>query len=179
MTVDVRTEGYAQAILQIARAEDQLDVIEAELFQVARAVESSPELTDSLSDRRVSVDRRISIVEDLIEGKASRLTLSLVSFLVTAERIRQLPDIADEFVAKAAASRQKAVADVRSAMPLDDETLERLRVGLNRATGKDVEIKLVVDPTLVGGIIARVGDIVIDGSIRSRLEGLRDALQVR
>jgi F-type H+-transporting ATPase subunit delta len=65
---------------------------------------------------------------------------------------------------------------VRSAIPLEDETVERLRSALAKATGKQVEVKVVVDPTVVGGIVARVGDTVIDGSIARRVESLRQAV---
>jgi len=65
---------------------------------------------------------------------------------------------------------------VRSAIELDDETVARLAVSLSKATGKQVEVKTVVDPAVLGGIVARVGDTVIDGSLRHRLEELRDKL---
>ncbi|MFQ5967285.1 MAG: ATP synthase F1 subunit delta [Acidimicrobiia bacterium] len=170
-------DGYAQAIFGIARSEGQLEELEDELFQVARGIEGSTELRDTLSDRRIPVERRMGIIEELIAGKATRLTLALVEFLVAAERIRELPRIADEFVALAAAERQKAVAEVRSAVPLDTEMVDRLTEALGRATEKEVEVKIVVDPSIVGGVVARIGDTVIDGSIRSRLVGLRQALR--
>ena len=66
-----------------------------------------------------------------------------------------------------------------TAFELDDATVQRLAEALSRATGKQVEVKTVVDPSLVGGVVARVGDTVIDGSLRHRLEGLRQALQRR
>jgi F-type H+-transporting ATPase subunit delta len=72
-----------------------------------------------------------------------------------------------------------AVAEIRSAVPLDDETIERLAAALSKATGKKLEVKAVVDESVVGGIVARVGDVVIDGSIASRVESLRHAVQSR
>jgi F-type H+-transporting ATPase subunit delta len=68
------------------------------------------------------------------------------------------------------------VGEVRTAIPLDDEQRRRLTEALERATGKKIELKVIVDPSVVGGIVARVGDTVIDGSIRHRLEQLREAL---
>ena len=69
------------------------------------------------------------------------------------------------------------MAEIRSAVELDDETVRRLEAALGRATGKQIEAKVVVDPSVVGGIVARVGDTVIDGSVRRRLETLRHALR--
>jgi F-type H+-transporting ATPase subunit delta len=79
----------------------------------------------------------------------------------------------------AASSRDKAVAEVRSAVPLDEETVQRLTAALGRATGKEVEVKVVVDPSVIGGIVARVGDTVIDGSIAHRVDSVRQAVRSR
>jgi F-type H+-transporting ATPase subunit delta len=174
---DRRVEGYAAAILEIAEAEDQLERLEEELFQVARVVESSTELADRLGDRRIPVERRQAIVEELISPKASPLTLTLIELIIGAERTRDLAAIVDGFIAKAAAKRRRAVAEIRSAIPLNDEMVARLERALGVKTGKQVEVKVVVDPSVVGGISARVGDVVIDGTVRSRLEKLRQALQ--
>ena len=166
-------DAYAEAIFEIARAEDRLGRLEDELFQVARGLEGSTELSEALSDRRIPVDRRRAIVEDLVAGKASPVTLAIVDLLVSTERIRDLPNIVDRFVEMAAARRQRAVAEIRSAIPLDGATVGRLEAVLGRVTSKDVEARVIVDEGLIGGIVAKVGDVVIDGSVRSRLDELR------
>ena len=76
----------------------------------------------------------------------------------------------------AAGSRDKVVAEVRSAVALDDATVERLTAALARKTNKDVEVRVIVDPDVVGGIVARVGDVVIDGTVKTRLTKLREAV---
>jgi F-type H+-transporting ATPase subunit delta len=174
-----RIEGYAEAIFAIADAEGSLETVESELFTIARGIEASPELTDALADPRLPVERKEAILSDLVEGKASVLTAALVRFVAGLGRARELPAIADAFVAHAAEYRNRAVAEVRSAIPLDAETLQRLEEALGKATGKTVEVKLVVDPQVVGGVVATVGDTVIDGSVRHRLESLRQTLKSR
>ena len=72
--------------------------------------------------------------------------------------------------------RQHAVAEVRSAFPLDEQQRRRLEEALSRATGKTVEVKVVVDPSVVGGAVAQVGDVVFDGSVRTRLVEARRQL---
>ncbi|MGD2043458.1 MAG: F0F1 ATP synthase subunit delta, partial [Acidimicrobiia bacterium] len=84
--------------------------------------------------------------------------------------------IASAVAEAAASSRDRAVAEVRSAVPLDDATVSRLTESLGRATGKKVEVKVVVDPSVIGGIVARVGDTVIDGSIARRVDSVRQAV---
>jgi F-type H+-transporting ATPase subunit delta len=174
-----RTEGYAEAIFAIAVAEGRLESVEDELFTIARAIDASPELADALADPRIPADRKEAILSDLLEGKASNLTSSFVQFVTRLGRARELPAMADAFVAHAAEARNRAVAEVRAAVPLDAETLAKLEAALGKATGKNIEVKLVVDPTVLGGIVATIGDTVIDGSIRHRLDSLRKTLQSR
>ncbi|MGH8936688.1 MAG: ATP synthase F1 subunit delta [Acidimicrobiia bacterium] len=174
-----RIPGYASAIFEVATAEGKLDEVEDELFRVARTLEASSELRDALADPRLPAERKQAVIGDLLEDKASPVTRALVALVVGLGRAKQLPQIADLLVERAAAERNKAVAEVRTAVPLDKRTLDRLAKGLSKATGKQVEVKLVVDPSVIGGVVARVGNTVIDGSVRHRLESLREKLNTR
>jgi F-type H+-transporting ATPase subunit delta len=171
-----RIDAYAAALFEVARAEGSLDRVEEELFRVARTIEGSDELRGTLTDQAVPVERRQGIVEDLLGSRASNVTTALVSFVVGSGRSKDLPAIIDRLVERAAEERSQAVAEVRSAIPLDDSQKERLAAALGKATGKNISVKVVVDPSILGGIVAQVGDTVIDGSVRSRLNQLREAL---
>lgn len=174
MATEDQIDGYATAILEFAKAEGQLATIGDELFQVARTFESSAELRDSLSDPRLPIERKQAIVSDLLGTRASALTVNLVNFVIGVGKGRDLSAIVDRLVAKAAAARSRAVAEVRSAIELDADTVRRLEEKLGAATGKTVEAKVVVDPSILGGIVATVGDVVIDGSVKGRLQDLRE-----
>ncbi|MGI8792380.1 MAG: ATP synthase F1 subunit delta, partial [Acidimicrobiales bacterium] len=102
------------------------------------------------------------------------VTKALVSFVVGAGRSRALPDIIDRMVALAAESRSEEVAEVRSAVPLNDDQINRLAAALSKRTGKKVSVKVIVDSKILGGIVAHVGYTVIDGSIRHRLDQLKE-----
>ncbi len=171
-----RGEAYANALLEVARAEGQLAEVEDELFRFARTFEASDDLRMALTDPLLPVERRVAVVEDLLGSKALRSSVALVLLVVSAGRAFELPEIVDRFVELAAAERRRAVAEVRSAVPLSSDQVERLRQALNHATGKNVEVKVVVDPSVLGGIITTVGDIVIDGSVRHRLEQMKEQL---
>jgi F-type H+-transporting ATPase subunit delta len=179
MPTDPRIDGYAAAILEVAKAEGELARVGDELFRIARAFESSPELREALTDPRLPVERKKAVVDDLLTGKTSTLAVNLVNFVVGVGMSSDLPAIADRLAERAAAERNKVIAEVRSAIELDDATVARLSESLSRATGKDVEVKTVVDPTVVGGIVARVGDTVIDGSLSHRMQELRETLTRR
>ena len=116
------------------------------------------------------------MVRDILGARAHAMTISLISFLIEAGRTRELSKIAEGVVAIAAERRELAVAEVRSAVPLSDEQRTRMEAALSRATGRKVEVKVVLDPTVVGGVVARVGELVFDGSVATRLEEAKHAL---
>ncbi|MEE8407634.1 MAG: ATP synthase F1 subunit delta [Acidimicrobiia bacterium] len=172
-----RITGYANGIFELAKAEEELERVENELFTIAQALDDSPELRSTLTDPQLPMEKKQALIDDLIGGRASLLSVDLVQLIVSQGRASELSDIARALVKAAAASRDKAVAEVRSAVPLDEETIERLAAALGRATGKSVEVKVVVDESVIGGIVARVGDTVIDGSLARRVDSLRQAVE--
>ena len=171
-----RIDGYAQGIFDIARAEGALESVENELFQFSQLFQDNEQLREKLTDQSLPVEKRQAIVEDLLGQKASMLTVNLISFLVGTGRARELPEIVDRLVQRAAAERQREVAEVRSAIMLDAEQQRRLTEALEKSTGKQIELKVIQDPSVIGGLVARVGDTVIDGTVRRRLEQLRESL---
>jgi F-type H+-transporting ATPase subunit delta len=171
-----KVEAYARAMLEVARAEGHLAGVEDDLFRFARTLEASDDLRMGLTDPQLPVERRIAVIEELMGGKALVTSTALVSMIVAAGQGGDLPAIVDRFVELAASERKHEVAEVRSAVPLDDAQVQRLAAALGTATGKDVEVKVVVDPSVLGGIVARVGDTVIDGSVRHSLEQLKETL---
>lgn len=171
-----KVEAYAQAMLEVARAEGHLAAVEDDLFRFARTFEANDSLRHALTDPALPIERRIAVVDELMGGKALATSTALASLVVAAGQTGELPSIVDRFVELAATERKHELAEVRSAIPLDDKQIERLAVALGKATGKDVEVKVIVDPSVLGGIVARVGDTVIDGTIRHRLEQLKEQL---
>ena len=171
-----RIEGYASALFEIAKAEGTLDEVEDELFRFARTLEANDELRNTLTDEMVPSDRRQAIVEDLLGKKASPTTVNLVSFIIGSGRGRDLPAIVNRLGERAAAEKDRAVAEVRTAVPLTADQQARLAAALANATGRQIEMKVVVDPSVLGGVVAQVGDTVIDGTVRSSLDQLRTLL---
>lgn len=172
-----RVDAYADALFTVAQAEGALAEVEDELYRFARVLEGNDELREVLTDQSMPAERRKGVVADLLGDEASSVTANLVTFIVGAGRARELPAIVDRLVERAATDRNKVVAQVRSAIPLDDSQRARLAESLGAATGKSVEVKVLIDPEVLGGIIAQVGDTVIDGSVRTRLDQLRETLR--
>ena len=172
---DGRIDGYARGLFEIARAEGTLDEVEDELFRFARSYESSDALRNALTDEQIPAERRQAIVETLLGGKATRTTSQLISMVIGSGRGRDLPAIIDQLVARASSAKDLEVANVRVAVPLTQDQQQRLAAALANATGKQVNLKVVVDPAVLGGIVATIGDTVIDGTVRTRLAQLKSA----
>jgi F-type H+-transporting ATPase subunit delta len=169
-------EGYARALFEVARAEGTLDEVEDELFRFARSYESSDSLRAALTDEHIPAEKRQAIVEDLLGGKTTTTTIQLVSMVVGSGRSRDIPAIVDSLVARASSAKQLDVAEVRTAVALTDDQQARLKAALENATGKSINLKTVVDPSVVGGVVATIGDTVIDDTVRTRIEQLKSRL---
>ncbi|MEZ5170729.1 MAG: ATP synthase F1 subunit delta [Acidimicrobiia bacterium] len=176
MTDQDRVDAYATAAYETAVAEGALEAVEDELFRFARVLEGSDDLRMTLTDAATPIERRMAVVEQLLGGRAHQVTASFVLYVVGAGRARDLPAIADALVAKAATRKESAVAEVRSAVELDDATQQRVAQALSDATGQQITVKVVVDPAVMGGLVARIGDTVIDGTVRHRLEELKERI---
>ena len=176
MTTDETVAGYAQALLAIAQAEGALDRVQDELYAFAKAVEGNRELRESLTDAALPAENKRAVVEELLGERAHPLTATLAAFLVEAGQARRLGPIAEELAREAAARSEKRLAEVRTAVALTDQQRRKLEDALSKAAGQPVELKVVVDPTVVGGVVARLGDEVFDGSVASRLTDARQHL---
>jgi F-type H+-transporting ATPase subunit delta len=168
--------GYAQALLSVAEAEGALDRVEDELFAFSKAVEQNRELGQALTDPALPSENKKAVVAELLGDRAHPVTENLVGFVIESGRARELGGIVERLATVAAERRQEALAEVRSAVPLSDDQRERLREALSRATGRPVEVKVVVDPSVVGGIAARIGDEIFDGTVARRLADARQHL---
>jgi len=173
---DARIQGYARALFEIARAEGTLDEVEDELFRFARSYESSDELRSALTDDQVPAEKRQAIIEDLLGGKATSTTTQLVSMVVGSGRGRELPAIVDQLVQRAAGTKDLAVAEVRTAVALSSDQQDRIKAALENATGSSINLKAIVDPSVLGGVVATIGDTVIDDTVRTRIDQLKSRL---
>lgn len=168
-------DGYARALLDVVNAEGDAERLSDELVRVAQAFAESEELQGALSDTLLPFEKKQAIVSDLIGSRASAVTVSLVNMLVGVNRVKDLAPITKRMTAMAAESEGHVLAEVKSAIELDAATRERLVARLNEVTGKEVKLHVVIDPSVVGGLVAQVEDTLFDGSVRSRLLELREA----
>lgn len=165
-----------QAAFTVAEANGTLDATEEELFLFGRALDASPALQMALTDPAQSAGTKAAIVRDLVSGRATDATSEVLQYAVGHLHGRRIDSVVDELCALAAHQRERVVAEVRVAAPLEDAQSRRLAELLGRLKGRTVRLNVAVDPTVIGGVHVTIGDEVIDGTVASRMEQARRAV---
>ncbi|MGZ5353478.1 MAG: ATP synthase F1 subunit delta [Actinomycetota bacterium] len=173
---DELARGYAEAMFQVAEAEGELEAVETQLYAFAKLLERDTRVREALIDPALPVENKRGLIADTLGERANPIAVNLLALLVEQGRARDIARIVQDLALVTAERRAHVLAEVRSAVPLDDGQRRRLAEALSTATGRQVEVKVVVDPTVVGGVVARVGDEIFDGSVKSRLDEAKQHL---
>jgi F-type H+-transporting ATPase subunit delta len=171
-----RLDGYADAVLGGIGDTPVLDDIEDELFRFMRIVDGAMDLRTVLTSRDVPTDARRGLVTGLLEGKARPETLRLAAYATQIGRPRDYLDYLSSIVDRVALESNRRLAEVVCAIEPDDAQRAHLADALSRVTGRPTQVRVSVDPSILGGFVATVGDTIVDGSVRHRLELLKDRL---
>lgn len=165
-----------RAELRAAMKEGRLDEVEDELFRFARMVEGNPGLGRGLSDRQARPQARRDMVTRLLDGRAHEATVVLARRAADL-RERTYANTIEGYLSMAAQLRNRGQALVRVARELTEEQRSRLQEAINRQVGRDVELRVVVEPQLLGGVRVELGDEVIEGTVAGRLDAARRKFQ--
>jgi len=168
---------YATALLELGVESGRLDSLVEEIANVAQAYDSSPELRAALADPLVPIAAKHGIVNDLAQrlglGQSAK---NVVTMLLDRRRIQAIVPIAHRLKEMADEKKGLLRAEVLTAMPLPEEYFTQLQQHLERVTGRRIALDRKLDPTLICGVVARVGDTVYDGSLLSRLRQIKDSM---
>jgi F-type H+-transporting ATPase subunit delta len=168
---------YARAVVELGTADGNLDKLGADLRALAHAMHDSTELVTVLTNPAIRrADRRRVIDGLLARISAAPHTRNLVYLLLDGERLASLEAISREVDAMIEARAGRMLAEVTSARPLDHAQLSQITAALEQASGKKVSVTKREDPGLLGGVVAKLGDTVYDGSLRTQLRAMRDEL---
>jgi F-type H+-transporting ATPase subunit delta len=159
-----------EAVLVSAQRHDRLDQLQDELFRFARTVLAHPDLRLALTDRGLPVERKSDLLTELLKEKTTVEAARLIVHVVTEPRGRSLEANLEALADAAAARRQRQVATVTAAVPLTEQQRDRLATALSAQLGHDLQLNVVLDPDVVGGLRVSLGDEVIDGTLASRLD---------
>ena len=166
---------YAQAAFELALEKDDFEAWLDDLGYLAGALQSE-EFGAVLDAPEVPVSQKVKLIDETVGGGISPLSRNLFALLASRNSAHLLPDITEAYQEMLDAHRGIERAEIMSAVPLSDEQQGKVANMLKEMVGKEIALTVRVDPQILGGIVARVGDRVIDGSTRTKLEGLRREL---
>lgn len=177
MTVSILGRRYAQALLSLCEERNTVEHVRRDFADFVHSWNESRELRSVFENPSVSAEARRNVLRE-IATRTSMDPQLLNTLLVLADRSRlsQLPDVFDSFEAMAEVKSGKLRAEVTAATELPDAYFAELTAALERVTGQKVTLSRKVDPSLLGGVVTRIGDKVFDGSLKNRLSELRDEL---
>jgi len=169
---------YAQAVFQLAVEYDELEKWLDDLTILADSVTSS-QFLDFMSQPRVPTATKLEVIRESLGDSVSRLALNLISLLATRNLAHILPEIADRY--QELLDRHQGIerAEIVSAVPLTDAQHQQAVDLLEGMSGHEVRLSAGLEPALIGGMIMRIGDRVVDGSTRSKLQAMRRELAER
>ena len=166
---------YAEAAFEVALRDDTVEAWRADL-ETAAGVASDPRVGHLLANPAVPLETRTKMLETILGKAVSKPVLNLIGLMIRRGRIEELPKVAAEFRRLDNARQGITIASATSAAPLSPDEIQALTERMETFTGGRVELDVQVDPSLLGGVVVRVGDRLIDGSVRGRLERLRNQL---
>jgi F-type H+-transporting ATPase subunit delta len=169
---------YAKALVEIGQEQNALDKYGEDLAAICRLMDASKDFREVLINPVFTKEDKKKIAGQVLrEMGADPMVVNFVNVLIDRKRINQLVGIETAFRQKVDEIRGISRGEVISAEPLNEDELGRVTDALSNITGKQVLVTSKVDPVLIGGLVARVGDMVFDGSIRTQLNQLKESLK--
>jgi ATP synthase F1 delta subunit len=166
---------YARALFEAAREEGSLEEVAAELHALAEATREVPELQAFLRNPQIDPPEKTAVLEQLLAG-ASQLVRNFVRLAVEKGRAGEIAEISDELDALVARAQNRLAVELTTAYELSDDEARSIVERIEQASGRSIEATRSVDPALVGGLVLQIGSFRADGSVRGRLERLRQEL---
>ena len=168
---------YAKALVNLAEKGNDLDNAGKNLTAITEVYKDNSELRQVLSDTKVSSRVKLEILKDVLnEVKVSKLVDTFSRYLLAKRRIDFLPDIERAFNLLLQEKLGRIEAEVTAASELPEETVKKLINAISGYSGKEVEVNVTINPSIIGGIVTRIGSTVIDGSIQTHLNQIRQSI---
>lgn len=180
MKQTILARRYAKALFTVGKEQDTFEAYNDALQAVAGLYESAPEVADALTNPLYPMDVREKVMTGIVSSMdVDKVMGNFLNLLVQKKRAEILPEIAEEYKVMVDDEKNISHGSVVSAVELSDELQAKVQATLEKLTGKKVELTTSVDPSIIGGVIAKVGDLVLDGSIKAQLAGLKDSIKGR
>ncbi|HEY8405187.1 MAG TPA: ATP synthase F1 subunit delta [Flavobacteriales bacterium] len=164
---------YAKSLLDLTVEKGMLDAVQADMLVVDAAIEGSRELQLLLSSPTIKADKKNAILTAIFNGKVSELTMSFITLLTRKGRESALKAVVSSFIDQVRTYKGIVLAEVTSAVALDEATLQKVHAIAAQLAGKQIELVQKIDSALIGGFILRVGDKQVDQSVFGKIKSLK------
>jgi F-type H+-transporting ATPase subunit delta len=169
---------YATALFELARDEKSIDAVKADLDQFAAMLAESDDLKRLVRSPVFSADAQLKALSAVLDRAAiSGIPANFLKVLITNRRLFAVADVIRAFNALVAKFKGEATADVTAAEALSDKNLDALKDALKSVTGKDVTLNVKVDPSIIGGLVLKLGSRMVDSSLRTKLNSIKHAMK--
>ena len=176
-SIEFKSNYYAQAVFNVARAENMVDQVEDELRQLKDEVTNNLELKKNLMDPSIENYEKIKVMLEILGDDSSKAIKSFAAMIVILDAIDSFEQTYKDFVELANQLKRQVSIEVISVIELDEGILNEIKENVDKKTGLDVRIKNILDKNIIGGIVIKIGDKVIDLSIKDKLEDLKNKLK--
>ncbi len=176
MAGQIAAHRYAKSLIALAQEKSQLDAVNTDMALIANTVAESKELRLLLNSPVIKADKKLNVLNKVFAAKVGEISAKFINLLVTKKREELLHGIAEDFQAQYKTLKGLVVADVTTAIPLDDATRKKVLTLVQKHVEGQVELKEAVNPDIIGGFVVRIGDKMIDASIAKKINDLRKEL---
>lgn len=170
------TTRYANALFALAEEKNSVTEYETEASEIIKILRTDSQFIDLLTHPSIVMEKKIELVSDVFEGRVTDDFVGLMILCIKKYRQNIIVDILEEFVDMAKAYNGFIKASVTSAVELNENQLTQIKSNLEESTNKQIELHAIVDEDILGGLIIRVGDKVVDGSVRGKMRSLQNNL---
>jgi F-type H+-transporting ATPase subunit delta len=172
-----QSDYYARSIFNLAKAENTVERVEMELLQLKDQILKNMELKNYLSDTSIPEEEKIKFMFDLIGEDVSRSTKAFISLLIIMDALEYIEQVHKDYVDLTDRLKKQVSIEVVSAVELDNSTIRVIKEDIDKKTGLDVRIRNTIDKSIIGGIVIRIGERIIDLSINNKIDDLKMKLK--
>lgn len=170
------SKTYSQALFEVAQEENKHDIFLEEMKFVVSTCNEYPKFYELLKTPKIGITEKKQILDDLFKNKISNEIINFIKIILDKRRVKNLFSIVKEFENMIYEHKGIVKAEAFTTIPLTDDEKQKLQDKLSQITSKSIELKNTIDESLIGGVLIKIGDKVIDGTIKSRLKELEDSL---
>lgn len=170
------SKRYASALFEIAFEEQTYEKVKDELNFILDCLKGEPQLYQLLKSPLISIQEKKDILYTIFKDRVSQEVFNFLRIIIDKRREGYIEPIIEEYKALSDRVKNKVNAVAITAVPMDKQDLLKLQVNLSMSSGKNVQLQNQVDPTIIGGVLVKIGDKVIDGTVKSRLVNMQEQL---